>query len=506
MSLIKKWNCEQEISRERSMQFHDIKFLRIVMKLNIFNKILFGLQLLLTIFVIGYLFLMDILPIQYLLLLSVILVLLLLIVLVLMLLKKKRGILGKIISILVSIAIIISSNFVIKGNNALSGVTAPTTQTHTYALVVMKDSELESIDDIDTQTILYNEAFADENFLKCKDALVQQKPNINWVTTTNIEEMITLLYDGEVDGVLLNEAFISSFEEVLDTFPTDTKIIWTYDLDQIVEDFSKEIDVTKDTFTVYISGIDTRGKVSTVSRSDVNMLVTVNPQTKQILMTSIPRDYYVKLNNLGKEDKLTHSGLGGIENSVKTIEDFMGIDVNYYARVNFTSLVKIVDALGGITVYSPVAFNTTSINVSFKQGNNYLDGEKALIFVRERKNLANGDNDRVANQQRVLKAMIDKMISPTIITNYTQILNAVQGSFETNMKSEDITSLIKMQINDMASWEFKSVQLKGKGVRQYGGAMMPDSYLYYMIPNLDSVNECSTLIQRMMNGEDIIDE
>ncbi len=166
------------------------------------------------------------------------------------------------------------------------------------------------------------------------------------------------LYDGQTDAIYINEANYSMLEEEHETFRSDTRVIWSYDIVEKTKDISKNVDVTKEVFTIFISGIDTTGPVSTVSRSDVNMLVTVNPETKQILMTSIPRDYYVTLTNKGKKDKLTHAGLGGVENSVSTIENFMGIDINYYARVNFTSLIEMVDALGGIAVYSPVAFTT----------------------------------------------------------------------------------------------------------------------------------------------------
>ena len=293
------------------------------------------------------------------------------------------------------------------------------------------------------------------------------------------------------------------FEANHENFESETKEIWHYDITQEIKDISKNVDVTESLFTIYISGIDTSGPVSTVSRSDVNMLVTVNPKTKQILMTSIPRDYYVTLANKGKKDKLTHAGLAGVENSVKTIENFLNIDVNYYARVNFTSLVTMVDALGGITVDSPVAFTTMHGNYHIVKGSNNLNGQQALGFVRERYGLANGDNDRVKNQQRVLTAMLKKAMSPKIITNYNSILNSIAGSFETNMSSSEITSLIQMQLDDMASWDIHQIQLSGRGTSMTGGAYMPNNKLYYMIPNDESVSYCSSLIKKMMNGEKI---
>ena len=236
-----------------------------------------------------------------------------------------------------------------------------------------------------------------------------------------------------------------------------------------------------------------------VSRSDVNMIVTVNPNTKKILLTSIPRDYYVTLANMKKKDKLTHSGIAGPENTVKTMSNFIGIDINYYARVNFTSLITMVDALGGITIDVDREFYENGH--TYSTGLQRMNGEQALEFSRERHSFADGDNVRVKHQQDVLMAMLNKMMSPAVITNYSSVLKAISGCFETNMASSDITDLIKMQINDNASWTFKQKQFTGTGVMQTGGAYMPDSKLYYMIPNDDSVKENLQAIKDVLNGK-----
>lgn len=474
------------------------------------SKILTAIYAVITLIFIGFLFVLNMIPFKYFAIIAAVLILLFLIAALLMYMgdrnkKSKKGIIGKVMSILMSIALIIGLIYVVQGNNTLGNITGSNVQTHTYSLNVLVDSEFETIKDLDGHKVLINEATSDEYFTEVLEELKKKCPKVEIVTTTDFNDLVKMLLNGEVDAILINEGYRGVLEEIQGDFSVITKVIWEKDLDQKVDDFSTEAKVTEDVFTIYISGIDTRGKVSTVSRSDVNMLVTVNPKTKQILMTSIPRDYFVTLANLGKKDKLTHAGLGGVENSVKTIENFMGIEINYYARVNFTSLVKIVDALGGITVNSPVSFITLHGNYNIVAGDNYMDGEKALGFVRERYSLANGDNDRVKNQQRVLTAMLKKMMSPTIITNYTSILDAVSGSFETNMKSSDITDLIKMQIDDMASWDIKQIQLSGRGEQMLGGALMPDTPLYYMIPNQDSVNQCTAIIQEMMDGGNIME-
>ncbi len=182
----------------------------------------------------------------------------------------------------------------------------------------------------------------------------------------------------------------------------------------------------------------------------------------------------------------------------------MDIDINYYARVNFTSLIKIVDALGGIELYIPKSFVANDgLGTKFTKGNMKLNGQEALAYSRERYAFGDGDNARVQHQQDVLEAMLKKMMSPAIITNYSSILKAIDGSFETNMKSSDITDLIQMQINDMASWTIVQKQLTGTGQMMTGGSYMPNNSLYYMIPDQNSVDENKQAIEKVLKGESV---
>ena len=331
----------------------------------------------------------------------------------------------------------------------------------------------------------------------------KKESSLNFDVAMTYSKLGDDLYNNTVNAILINTAYNGMFEDNHPEFENETKEIWSSDIEAKVKDFSTRVSVTNTPFTIYISGIDTYGSISTVSRSDVNMIITVNPNTKKILLTSIPRDYYVTLANMGKKDKLTHSGIAGPDNTVKTMQNFIGEDINYYARVNFTSLVTMVDALGGIDVYSDKTINGfwTDRSVNIKEGMNHMNGKEALAFSRERHAYAEGDNHRVQNQQDVLMAMLKKMMSPAVITNYSSVLKAISGCFETNMASSDITDLIKMQINDNASWTFKQKQFTGTGVMQTGGAYMPDSKLYYMIPNDDSVKENLQAIKDVLNGK-----
>lgn len=415
---------------------------------------------------------------------------------------KVRTVIGKFVSILLSVLLLVGSLYIAQGNSLIDAITGANTETTRISVVVMEKSKYKELSDLKGETIEVNMSAETEKMEEAIKALKNEESSIKTKEVDEFAKMADDLYKGTTNAIFVNEAYYAMLEANHPNFETETRVIWHKDITVKTNDISKNVDVTKAPFVVYISGIDTYGKVSTVSRTDVNMIVTVNPKTKQILMTSIPRDYYVTLANKGKKDKLTHSGLGGIENTVKTMENFMGIDINYYARVNFTSLIKMVDALGGVDVESEVAF-TAYDGTTFKKGINHVNGEKALVFSRERYSLGGGDNARVHNQQLVLTAMLKKMMSPAIITNYSSVLNSINGSFETNMESGDITGLLQMQISDMASWTIIQKQLTGTGKTMTGGAYMPNNKLYYMIPNDSSVAENKQAIQNVLAGKPV---
>ena len=407
--------------------------------------------------------------------------------------QKVRLIISHLISLVISIVLIVGCMVVSKGNNAIKGLTSDHTQTNRISLYVLEESSYQELDDLKNQSIEAN--INDEHMSDAIDAL-NKKVKLSIQGQEDYVQMSNDLYDQKTAGIYMNEAQSALFDEIHEDFHEKTRILYTYEITEKVEDFSKDVSVTQNAFNIFISGIDTTGPVSTVSRSDVNMIVTVNPQSKKILMTSIPRDYYVTLANKGKKDKLTHAGLAGVENSVKTLENFLNIDINYYARVNFTSLIQMVDALGGIEVYSDQDIPKLGIH----EGINQMDGKKALSFSRERYSYKSGDNHRVQNQQKVLEAMLNKMMSPAIITNYSSILDHIDGCFETNMTSDEITSLIKMQLSDMSSWDIQQIQLQGHGAMLTGGAYMPGNRLYYMIPDEDSVSQCVAQIKEVQEN------
>lgn len=413
---------------------------------------------------------------------------------------KPREIVGKIISLLLSILMIFGSVMVSKGNSALDDITGANTKSTHYAIVVLKSSKINSLKDLQNESIEYclqNDNKDDMN--KVIKQAQEKESSISYDSVISYANLGDDLYNHTVNAILVNTALNGMFEENHPDFENETKEIWTADVKVKVKDFSNRVSVTNTPFTVYISGIDTYGAISTVARSDVNMIMTVNPNTKKILLSSIPRDYYVPLANMGASDKLTHSGIAGPENTVKTIQNYLGVDINYYARVNFTSLTTMVDALGGITV--DVDRNFSAGGYTYTIGQQNMNGAQALAYSRERHSFVEGDNMRVKHQQDVLMGMLNKMMSPAIIKNYSSVLNAITGCFETNMESNDITDLIKMQINDNATWTFTQKQFTGKGVTQTGGAYMPSSNLYYMIPDATSVSENTKAIKDVLNGK-----
>ena len=263
----------------------------------------------------------------------------------------------------------------------------------------------------------------------------------------------------------------------------------------------KTLDVLKDPFCVYISGIDSRGSVQEVSRSDVNILMTINVPEHKVLLTSIPRDAYVTLADAKQKDKLTHSGLTGTQNTVKTVENFLDVDISYYARVNFESLVEVVDALGGVDVYSDKDLSVWN-GQPIKEGWNHMNGQMALAFSRERHAYTTGDRHRAQNQQAVLQAIIRKMASPAIITHYTDILKSIEDTFVTDMPMNEMARIANDQLNTNASWSFQSSMVAGNGLMMKGGYYMPDTRLYYLIPDENSVEQNKQYIKKMLKGEE----
>jgi len=260
-----------------------------------------------------------------------------------------------------------------------------------------------------------------------------------------------------------------------------------------------DVDVTKKPFIVYLSGIDTYGDIASVSRSDVNILAVVNPKTHKVLLVNTPRDYYVKLSSYGEYDKLTHAGIYGVSESIKTLEDLYNIKIPFYVKVNFSSIIKLVDTLDGITVDSNYEFSYDGY--SFTKGENTLDGKKALAFSRYRKGLPQGDISRGENQEAVIKGIIEKVTSPSIIKNYSSLLSSVSDGIVTNMQDNDFYKLAKYQINNKPKWTIETKNATGFGdyrtTYSAGG-----TELYVMTQDEDSVNDIKKEINKCLGKKE----
>lgn len=408
---------------------------------------------------------------------------------------------GKVYSLILSLLLLLGTRYLVTGNSFLGKLTGANKDTHVISVVVMKDSKYKSIEDVKELPISANTRLDSKNITKGKKLIDEKyKSDINIVDYEDYTELANDLYDGTQEVILLSEAHRGFIQDEVKDFDEKTRIIGTVAYEEEVDFKNKNADVMKDTFSMFVTGIDTYGPVSSVSRSDVNMIMTVDPKNKQILLTSIPRDYHVELASFGAYDKLTHAGIYGVGESMATLENLFDIDIDYFVKVNFSSVETIIDALGGVDVYSRYAFQSFA-GVYFDEGINHVDGRNGLIFARERYNLPNGDNDRVKNQQALITGILKKAMSPAIITNYTSILNSVSDSFQMSMEESDFKKLIKQQINDMSDWDIQSYAVTGTGSSSTTTYSMPGPALYVMEPNYDTVRQAHDYIEAMERHE-----
>ncbi len=288
---------------------------------------------------------------------------------------------------------------------------------------------------------------------------------------------------------------------------TEEVVLGTEDIEINSED-DDTFRITEDPFIVYVGGSDTRtSKLTEKYNSDVNILMTVNPKTKQVLMINTPRDYYIKTTKTkGKLlDKLTHCGSYGIQCSLDTLENLYDQEIEYYTMVNFKGFSKLIDAIGGVDVYCEKSFQAHTDDIYFKKGNLHLNGRKALAFVRERYAFEDGDYARGRHQMEVIEEIINKLASGTIITRYAEILESVEGMFALGFTNEEISELVKMQLSDMASWDIKMYTVTGEGARKETYSM-PGQAVYVTVPDYDTVDHAKELMQKVFDGELVTDE
>ena len=406
----------------------------------------------------------------------------------------KLNIFCLIIAILVSCVYIYVTNFANATNDFLGSMFTQVTETEEYYVVVRNNNTYEDLEDIEGEEVYTFQIGEDVT------AELENQVDVTFQTGENLTAIGTSLLNGEINVIYISSSQYSILGEEISNFKDNTKILYTanHEVEKTAEvsTESSEYTIGNGIFNVYISGIDTSGSISNVSRSDANILATVNTKTHEVLLTSIPRDYYVTLHSKGAKDKLTHSGIYGINETVTTVEDLLDVDINYYVRVNFTTVINLVDTLGGIEVYSDYSF--TSQGYSFSQGYNYMDGAKALAFSRERHSFASGDNQRVKNQQAVIEAIIKKVLnSTTLLTRYTDILSSLEGCFQTNISQDEISNIVKDQLSNMSSWTIKTNALTGTG-SSGPTYSLGNLNSYIMLPDSSSVADAKEQIDEVM--------
>lgn len=447
----------------------------------------------------------KLLPLKYLLAAAAVLSLFVLLSLFLTFCKKTKTAVFP-ISILLIILLSVGTYYVRLPLNMLENNTNDDPNGSQYnkeyvSIVVMQDAKIETIADLDGQAVGIDNSFEADKMNFAWDWIAQNYAYDYKVTKYDqIELMLDDLYSGKVAALVLDSARYPIFDDIKEDFINETREIVQLNIDYsalyaltptplptntptpLPEGMELPTgEITERPFIVYISGIDTYGSIASRSRSDTNVLMAIDPVKKKILLVSTPRDTYTPLYNKsnGVYDKLTHAGLYGPECSMGTLAALYNTQIDYYVRINFTSVIDIVDAIGGIDVNSARSFHTNHLGgYSFNSGINHLDGKATLAFCRERYAFADGDFQRGRNHLEVIKGLINRVTSPSILTNYVSLMNSLNGSFQTNMTTDEITSLIKMQLNDAATWNFESLTLQNTGARSTTCYSMPGPSLY----------------------------
>lgn len=418
--------------------------------------------------------------------------------LVMLTMKLSGSVAPKVVSVFVAVLLILGIVVAHSAKSLLKQVSNVNVSVNAVAVYVPVDDPAETLEDAKDYTfgIL---AGLDRPNTDHALGVMEEELGVAVATKeyTNMFELADAVRGKEVDALLVNGAYLSILkdDDSYYGFPQEIRAIWTCEIQRELE-AAPEIDEERNSFVVYISGNDSTGSLSSAGRSDVNILMAVNPDTGEIVLANTPRDYYVDLPIVsGAKDKLTHAGIYGVDVSMNTLATLYDVPVDYFVRMNFSGFVQIIDALGGVTVENDTAF--TGRGEHFDVGEIDLTGERALVFVRERYAFSAGDRKRGENQAAVIRGVIKKVASPAILTGYTQILSAVAGAFETNMTQERIAELVQMQLSQGIDWKISTIS--ADGANDVGpNYSMPNAHVYRMIPDEQSVAAVSQRLHEVL--------
>lgn len=418
---------------------------------------------------------------------------------------KIPGIITKVVSVIITVALLfVSVKYIIPTNSAIGNVVNNKSQTQ-VGIYTLKSSGLDSLDSVKDLEFGY----VDDSNKSMENALEMLSEDLGGDVKSrnydNAESLADALYSGEVKVILLNTAMISLLSNHTD-FENETNCIKKYVIEFVYQNTNNEEYLSgDDILALYVSGIDVAGSPSENRNSDVNILVVVNKKTNQILMINTPRDFYVptteSVAHNGLPDKLTHAGCYGIDCSIGTLEMLYGINIDYYIKLNFTGFVEVIDRLGGIDVESEFDFVTTHGGDHIVAGMNHLNGTQALGFARERYAFATGDRQRGKNHMIIITAMMKKLMSSDILKNYSEILEALSESMVTSMPKDEIGNFVKYQLNKMPSWDIMNYSVNGSGDNLLCYSLSAPNYV--MIPDQATVDQAKAYLTQIFNNEKI---
>ena len=462
------------------------------------NKIIMFILVLISVVTVGIGFYFNNLPNLYLIGLS--LFYLVFDIVIFFLIKRKNkfiSFIGVLLSLIVIIVSIILSFIFIRVQLLFNNISDRKQEFDTYGVIVLKSSDYKYINDIDSKSLGYLKN-GDSNYNKAFKRLKMECKAL-YSDYDNVLVLAKKLFNNEVVAIFLNKAYITILDEGIEDFSSNVKILNEVRVKKKSEaEKNNKVDIDKNkSFNVYISGIDTYGNIDSVSRSDVNVIATVNLNSENILLTNIPRDMYVELAGKdGYRDKLTHAGVYGINTSIRTIENFLDIDINYYARINFSSLIRLVDYIGGIDVYSDYSFSVAGYD--FEAGMNYnLSGKEALAFSRDRYSFKDVDRQRGRNQEKVIAAIISKVTNSYDINTYLNLINTLESNFQTNMDRDMMNKLIYMQLKNNYRWNISFSEVNGYDSFNYTYSY-PWQKLYVMEVDKNSLNRAKIKIKEVI--------
>ena len=474
--------------------------------------ILVTIQLVLTILFQITIFKLDMLPVKYLIMLNIILILILLYDFTSQF--SRAHILGKLISILLSVLILFSYLFTSKFDTVLSRFGIADTSVDIVDVCVLASDSAITLSDTVNYKYAYNSVAASENVPSALTSIQSETGhtmNVKQYSTWN--ELIDAFYaNKDVQAIVINHSMINMISQDYEGFENNIRIIKTYRYEKEISIDTANINVKKDPFIIYVSGISSDDGADTTlsdnSLSDVNILAVVNPKTKQVLLVTTPRDSYIKISNnkgVSGYDKLTHAGNYGVEKSMEALENLYGINIDYYVKINFLGSKSIVDALGGITIDSDVEFTNgweaAPVSYHFVRGENECDGDKTIAFARERKAFAAGDFQRGRNQMAVIKGIIQKASSPAILTKYSAVMDAVSDLFLTNIPNKAISDLVKMQLSNNTPWNIQSYGINGDTDEKRHLEVVGAYNASIVLPYVDDVSNASAMINKVLSGD-----